>query len=737
MIKLKTKIYIIIAVLFMTFLKADAVDYYPETGIDPFYSNLNPEFINEDDTVINKNDTLFNLIKNKKQQKKVKKENQQEEIITNIIAEPAENETDIKSDNKFLSIFRNKDKNKELIEADEDVDEVLYKKNLEKELNKEEREKQKAIEKAAKKDEPSLKEKIKAAVPFLHKDKQKQENDEPVIDPNIELTADYMEYFPDRYEVEAKGNAKVTFKNIDTSISANKIIFDYDKNILRAIENVILISNGTITEGDFVKIDLKNPDGWFEKPITKTEDIKLAANEAYIYSDKIEEYDGVAKILKDDVLSFGARSFSSYVDQGHVFETDITGLNTEKGVYKLKADTIIIDAKDDHEVINIRNADIYLKNVKVASVPALKIVTNKQHIGAETNFPEFGSQSLLGMHIGPAVVLNVPGGSTLKLAPILTYYKSKLGVGGIARFRNPYNMTEVAYGTSADEVLVRGRQKLAPGLMLNYSRLTNQSDWFLGYRKPKYSAQLSYSRSDYVEDLRLNFSQKFMAGAFVDNKKGAEIRDTDWRFRWMTQTYKPVYTYQNDEGNIAINAGLVAQTVASAYTTGDVHGLFRIGPAVSTKVGPWKQSLLYYQTAIAGQSPFEFDRYRYGRSNFVFIESLKLCRYLTVGYLASLAMNRDVPSDDLFQENRVLVSIGPDYAKFTIGYDSIRHNTMFLLSMLVGTQDSDIQFKKTVVKNPNMLGKENNNSNKKFKKHSKRYYLDKLGKHKNEENNKN
>ena len=62
--------------------------------------------------------------------------------------------------------------------------------------------------------------------------------------------------------------------------------------------------------------------------------------------------------------------------------------------------------------------------------------------------------------------------------------------------------------------------------------------------------------------------------------------------------------------------------------------------------------------------------------------------------------------DDLFQENRILVSIGPEYARLTVGYDSMRRNTMFILSMLVGTKDSDIKFKKTVLKNPDKLGKE-------------------------------
>ena len=335
--------------------------------------------------------------------------------------------------------------------------------------------------------------------------------------------------------------------------------------------------------------------------------------------------------------------------------------------------------------------------------------------------PEFGSTSMLGAHIGPAVVLNVPGGSTLKLAPIITYDKEKLGIGGIARFRNEYNMTELAYGTSRDELLLRGRHKLAPGLMLNYSRLTNLSEWFLGYRRPKYAGSLEYTRNDYIKDLRLNFSQMFSAGAFVDDRKNKSFSDAEGRFRWMTQTHKSLYSYSNEEGNIHFGLGLVAQTLAGAYTSGEVNGLVRVGPSLATRVGPWQQSLIYYQSAIAGKSPFVFDRYRYGHSNVVLIESLKINKYLSVGYLASLAMNRQVKSDDLFQENRILLSIGPDYAKLTIGYDSFRRNTMFLLSMLVGTKDSDIEFHKSVIKNPDKFGKENNSSKKKKKKNYKKY----------------
>ena len=41
----------------------------------------------------------------------------------------------------------------------------------------------------------------------------------------------------------------------------------------------------------------------------------------------------------------------------------------------------------------------------------MKIVTNKQHASVETNLPEFGSLNQLGMHLGPSVLLNIPGGS--------------------------------------------------------------------------------------------------------------------------------------------------------------------------------------------------------------------------------------------------------------------------------------------------------------------------------------
>ena len=718
----KNILFIILIIFSISVNSALSVDYYPELGIDPFYSSLNPTYIDNEEMPENQ-DSIVNIIKKKKQERKAKK---QKEDNKKQNEQEQGSATTIEKDNvhDINNVIKSDSEENSISDITEDAfiskpKKSLTKSELEKELRKEEREKQKELNRLKQKDEN--KSFLDELFPFRKNKIEKKENIQKK-EPEIELTADYMEYFPDRYEVEAVGNTKVVFKMQNMILTANKIIFNYDKNILKASENVVLTTQESVTEGDFIRIDLSKPSGYVENPKTKLEDIHLSAKEALIFSDRIEENDGVAKILKDEVLSLGARSFASYVDQSRIFQQRLSKMSSEsKGVYKLKANKIIIDSKDDHEVITIQNADLYLKNYKIAKVPSVKIVTNKTHSNIESNFPEIGSQSMLGSYIGPAVVLNVPGGSTLKLAPILTYKNDKLGIGGIARFRNQYNMTEVAYGTSKDELLIRGRHKLAPGLQLNYSRFTNQNEWFLGYRMPKYSGQLTYSRTDFVKDLNLRFSQMYSAGVFIDNRSNVDWGDAEGRFRWMTQTYKPIYKYKNEEGNISLNLGLVAQTSAAVYTSGDTFGLFRVGPSLNTKVGPWNQALIYYQTASAGQSPFYFDRYRYGRSNLVLIESLKVCKYLTVGYMASLAMNSDYKNDDLFQENRILVSIGPEYARLTIGYDSMRRNTMFILSMLVGTKDSDIEFKKTILKNPDKFGKEKSKQKKSKKKDYKKY----------------
>ncbi len=537
----------------------------------------------------------------------------------------------------------------------------------------------------------------KIKLPHKNKDKEKQAQNTIPDTSDVEIEADFLEYYPDKSEIEAVGNAKIYMPKDNLTLYATKITFNHDLNTVTARENVRLVTEESETTGDFVAMNLSQDDGIIQNPITTNYDIQIKAKEGRIYSDRIEEYNGVAKIIKDYDIMFGARTFSSYVNKGRINLFDDPLKASDSGVYHLKAKEIYINALKEHNVITLKNTSVYAKKIKLGVVPKVQIVSGKQSAIFESNIPEFGSTSKLGMYFGPAVVLNMPKASTLKIAPLLTYSKDKLGIGAFARFMSESNKTEIFYGSSENNFLISGHQDITERLKLKYSQNTYQDEWFMGFRRPRYSADLQYNRADFVDDLGLTFTQRYSVGYFVDDDDN--ITQGEMRMRWMTQAQKSFYRYQNKDKNILVDAGLIGQTAATVYSKGDVTGLFRIGPVLTTRLGRWKQSIIYYQSATANESPFHFDRYAYGKSNLVLVEELKICKYLTAGYLASLALLKDSSrSDSMWQENRLMLAIGPDYAKLTIGYDIIRQNTMFVLSMLVGAKDTEIDFKKATYK---------------------------------------
>jgi hypothetical protein len=91
--------------------------------------------------------------------------------------------------------------------------------------------------------------------------------------------------------------------------------------------------------------------------------------------------------------------------------------------------------------------------------------------------------------------------------------------------------------------------------------------------------------------------------------------------------------------------------------------------------------------------------------------------------MGSLAFNSDY-DDKMFQESRIMVGVGPEYARVIVGYDAKRRNTMLLFTMLVGTKDSDVEFKKSEVINPDKIGKDRSKQ-KKEKKTNYRKFLNK------------
>ena len=78
-----------------------AVDYYPELGMDPFYSSLNPAYVDEEDTDTS-GDSIVEMLRNKQKQKNTEK---------------------VKKERKFFNFKKNVDKKNNKI--DETLDDEL------------------------------------------------------------------------------------------------------------------------------------------------------------------------------------------------------------------------------------------------------------------------------------------------------------------------------------------------------------------------------------------------------------------------------------------------------------------------------------------------------------------------------------------------------------------------------------------------------------------------------------
>lgn len=552
---------------------------------------------------------------------------------------------------------------------------------------------------------------------FFAKNKKKkaQKENKQSFNSSVSLTADETNYNPETNEIEAVGNAKFEISGQDFVLYGDKIIFSYDTNSVKAYQNVKIIKEENVTTGDFIFIDLSTACGWIQSPVTSNYSVSVKAKEAYVYSDKIQENDGVIKILEDRKIEAVGSGYSNTINNITLEVGDSYLNNPEPTSLKFKVKEIEVTPKKEHNEITMKSVSVYYKKLKLAVLPEIKLKSNKNGAAMQANFTEIGGDTIMGMFIGPSYVAELPFASTLKISPLLMYDtdRDRIGVGGLLKFMNETNSTEAGYGTAKENFLLRGSQKITDNLSLIYSQNAYVSEWFMGSRRPDYGASLLYQDRYFIEDLGAHFEHRLSLGAYADYKNSSFSKYGEGRARWMGQLNKDIFSYKNRSNDFAAAGGLGLQGMISQYTSGDTFALGRVYPYLSTTFKNWSQYVAYFQTGVGGSTPFIFDDYFYGKSSLQFIEGIKINKYLSLGYVAVLSLGgrdsyyngdrRNDKIDDLFQENQILVSIGPDEAKFTLGYDIKRQSTKFYYTMMLGSKDMDIKFDKAVINDPMSL----------------------------------
>lgn len=535
----------------------------------------------------------------------------------------------------------------------------------------------------------------------------------------ITIDCKYMDYLTETGLMTATENVVVTFPHQGTTLSADYLTFDKNTSKMHAEGNVVIQKGGQKTFGESIDIDLNEESMFIAKPVTENPEIKIVAEEGYVQKNVITQIKGQLDVEKSEPFVFrtsGGPDPRQYVRTMIIPEEEKKYITDGKSkIFKIQANEIVINSKENLDVLQLKKARITSGNKTVLKIPRMKIYTSKGHDFFEGNYPEIGARRYLGMYVGPGFVVELPRGCLLKLIPAITY-KHKLGVGGVARFWSSTNETQVSYGTSVSKVVVRGEQKLDDNLKLLYSSYDYLDNWFLGRRMPKYGGDIvyrkMYSQNLFTPKLTTTFEHRISGGYFHDmyeDKYYNKLRGSDIgtpRFRYMARLSQPLYKYKNEEKGFYTSLNLDFEGSTALYGTGDTQMIGRFGPHWHIQYKRWMQDIGYRLSAFDDNTPIPvFDKYRYGRSNVYLREYLRVCPYLVLAWQGSVTLTDDTYNNKTFQECSFYASVGPQDLKVNFGYDFVRQNAFINLLLAVDPKGTTVNYDKMVIKNPENFNK--------------------------------
>ncbi len=540
-----------------------------------------------------------------------------------------------------------------------------------------------------------------------------------VAEKDAQLDCDVMNYYEDRNEIEATGHPVLYFPPQGVTLKADKLVYNTVTNIIKAYDNVELIKDGSSIYGDFIQINMNEETSLITNMKADKMNMVIRAKKANAGDNLIVLEDGKMYAEKSFMLRFKTRIIGSDFSQMQILDEDRSYLDPSGNAkIKVVAKEISVNAKKNHDLITVKEADIKYNDFTLRHIRSLTAHTNKKHEYFEANYPEFGSRSRIGMFAGPGFVFDVPNGATIKAIPFLNY-KDGFGIGGALKYRSGTNFTEMMYGSAEDIFVLRGAQQFDDKFFMQYGMNSYMDNWWLGSRMAKYMTEFVFrdgvrKRNFLGKNMDLTFKQRLGAGYIHDsdvnrfdekNLKSSEMGTT--RLQYMSEIDQTLYTYNNPEKRFMMNAGVAMQGAAAVYGTGDTQFVGRIGPRLHTQYKYWMQDIGYFLSAYQDNTPVpRFDTYRYGHSNVYIREALRLCKYASVSWAGSFNLSDDAPNGKMVQENIFMVALGPDDFKVSLGYDFFRQTTYFTINVALDMKGTTVDYDKMVIKNPDRLAQD-------------------------------
>ena len=219
------------------------------------------------------------------------------------------------------------------------------------------------------------------------KKQKKQEAEQQEPKEEVIVDSSVIEYFPERSEFEAIGNAKVTIPSQGSVLNADKIVYNHDRNNVKAYGNIVLTKDNQNVYGDFIQIDLNENNAMISRPVLENIAIKIKAKNAIVTEEKTEAFDGFVTINQKTNYKFISRPVFGFHDpmMDDVIPKNFYFKEKYDNKWRLKAKTIVIDARKTRDVATLKNADIYIKDTKLASAGNMKLYTDKEQKYMESN----------------------------------------------------------------------------------------------------------------------------------------------------------------------------------------------------------------------------------------------------------------------------------------------------------------------------------------------------------------
>ena len=102
--------------------------------------------------------------------------------------------------------------------------------------------------------------------------------------------------------------------------------------------------------------------------------------------------------------------------------------------------------------------------------------------------------------------------------------------------------------------------------------------------------------------------------------------------------------------------------------------------------------LTYFAAGQYEESPYIFDRYRYGKNNVRFRGQYYINKYLSLGYYASVNIGEKDYNNNWLTENQIIAAVGLEDLKLRFGFDTVRNSTVVGLDMLLGSNKALLEF---------------------------------------------